>query len=84
MSRRRAIMINLEWVYYENVIKEHSENYLFDLLRTGNLQPYDQNGKQIFCPHDYHEYYHLTNRINSGEYISTEERENLYLSAENI
>ena len=46
-------MSNLEWVYYENLLKEYSENYLMDLLRTGNLQPYDQNGKQIYCPHKY-------------------------------
>jgi hypothetical protein len=52
-------MINLEWVYYENVIKGHSEGYLFDLLRTGNLQPYDQNGEQIYCPKECHEYFYL-------------------------
>ncbi len=52
-------MVNLEWVYYEDLLKEYSENYLFDLLRTGNLQPYDINGNQIHCPHDHHEYYHV-------------------------
>ena len=63
-------MLNLGWEYCENLLKDQ-EDYLFDLLRTGKLQPYDKNGKPIFCPHDFHEYYYLFHDIPSGEVRNT-------------
>ncbi len=51
-------MNNLEWVYYEDLLKEYPENRLRDLLRTGKLQPFDMNGEKLYCPKECHEYFY--------------------------
>jgi len=48
-----------EWTYYNELFEKcsKSENKILDLLRDG-LQPYDGNGKKIYCKWDFHEYLH--------------------------
>jgi hypothetical protein len=65
-------MSDLDWEYYENLLKKYSENCLLDLLREDNLQPYDNNGEPIYCPHNFHEYFHISKTLPQGsEYKST-------------
>jgi hypothetical protein len=48
-----------EWEYYDDLRKkyQYSREKILDLLRDG-LQPYDGNGKKIYCKWDFHEYFH--------------------------
>ena len=48
-----------EWRYYNELLEKcsKSRDKILDLLRDG-LQPYDGNGKKIYCPKEFHEYFH--------------------------